>query len=223
MYLYGASGHALVISDILRAEGVEVKGVFDDNSGLTEFCGMSVDHHWRGQEPVIISIGNCAIRRKIAKRLACRFGTAIHPSAIISPSARIGEGTVVMPGAIINAHASIGRHCIINTKASVDHECRIGDFVHVAPGATMSGDVEVGEGTWIGVGACIKQGIKIGKNCMIGAGAVVVRDIPDGVTAFGNPCKTMSTNILPPPHERRGRALTVAFDGCEFVTVKFAA
>ena len=184
----------MVISDILRARGVEVEGVFDDNADVTAFCGMSVGHDWKGQEPVIISIGNCDVRRRIARRLACRFGTAVHPSAIISPSATIGEGTVVMPGAVINAQASIGRHCIINTRASVDHECRIGDFVHVAPGATISGDVEVGEGTWIGAGSVVKQGIKIGKNCMIGAGSVVVRDIPDGVTAFGNPCKIKILN-----------------------------
>lgn len=29
---------------------------------------------------------------------------------------------------------------------------------------------------------------------MIGAGSVVVRDIPDGVTAFGNPCKIKILN-----------------------------
>lgn len=58
----------------------------------------------------------------------------------------------------------------------------------------ISGDTHVGEGTWVGVGSCVMQGIKIGKNCMIGAGSVVVRDIPDGVVAYGNPCKVMRKN-----------------------------
>jgi acetyltransferase EpsM len=31
------------------------------------------------------------------------------------------------------------------------------------------------------------QGIRIGRWCTIGAGAVVIRDIPDNVTAVGNP------------------------------------
>ena len=122
------------------------------------------------------------------------FATAIHPSAIISPSAKIGEGSVVMAGAVINADAVIGKHCIVNTGATVDHDCVIGDYCHIAPGANVSGGTHIGEGTWIGVGACVIQCLNIGKDCMIGAGSVVVKDIPDGVTAYGNPCK-VKTNI----------------------------
>jgi acetyltransferase-like isoleucine patch superfamily enzyme len=46
----------------------------------------------------------------------------------------------------------------------------------------------------IGVGTTIKDHIKIGKNCIIGAGSVVVRDIPDNVIAYGNPCKPIRDN-----------------------------
>ena len=40
----------------------------------------------------------------------------------------------------------------------------------------------------------VDECLNIGKGCMIGAGSVVVKDIPDGVTAYGNPCK-VKTNI----------------------------
>ncbi len=190
--LFGASGHAKVVMDIIKAQGDEVGCLYDDNTNYDELRCKPVfkaaDSTVEG--PLIISIGSCKIHQQIAGRYAhLKFATAIHPKSIISDYATIGEGTVVMPGAIINADVKIGRHCIINTKASVDHECRIGDFVHIAPGATLSGNVEVGECTWIGVGTCVKQGIKIGRNCMIGAGSVVVKDIPDNVVAYGNPCK----------------------------------
>ena len=33
--------------------------------------------------------------------------------------------------------------------------------------------------------------VKIGSNVVIGAGSVVTRDIPDGVVAYGNPCKVI--------------------------------
>lgn len=52
----------------------------------------------------------------------------------------------------------------------------------------LCGNVTVGEGTMVGVGTVVIPGIKIGKWCTIGAGSVVIRDIPDGVTAYGNPC-----------------------------------
>ena len=191
MYLYGAGGHAKVILDILEAQGYEVTGVVDDNPALTEFMGKPVLHGVKEVSPVIISIGINGTRRKVVEKLAPTtvYGTAIHPSAIVSPHATIEEGTVVMQGAIVQTGTQIGKHCIINTGASVDHDCMLENFVHISPHATLCGDVKVGEGTWIGAGAVVIQGIRIGKNCVIGAGSVVCKDVPDGVKAYGNPCK----------------------------------
>lgn len=199
--LFGASGHAKVVMDIISSHGNETGCLYDDAPHCSEIHNVPVlkasETDIKG--PMIISIGSCRARKLISERYNVEYATAIHPDAIVSLSSTIGEGSVVMPGAIINADVKIGRHCIINTKASIDHECLIGNFVHIAPGATLSGNVEIGDESWIGVGACIKQGIKIGKNCMIGAGSVVVKDIPDNAIAYGNPCKTMRINQLPPP------------------------
>lgn len=189
MYLYGASGHAKVIIDIIKAQGGVVEGLVDDNPNLKELSGTPILHDATGLSPFIISIGNCKIRKIIAERLNCKFTMAIHPTAIISSTAIIGEGSVIMQGAIIQTEVKIGKHCIVNTKASIDHECVIGDYVHIAPGCTISGDVHVGEGTWVGVGSTIIQGVRIGKNCFIGAGSVVVKDIPDNCKVYGVPCK----------------------------------
>ena len=191
MYLYGASGHAKVIIDILRGLDIKIEGLVDDNHERNEFCGVPVMHDANGLSPMIIAIGNCDIRRRIAQSLCCDFGKAIHPSAIISPSATIGAGTVVMAGAVINSEASIGAHCIVNTRASIDHESVIEDFCHIAPGCTISGNVHIGEGTWLGVGSTVIQGVRVGRNCYIGAGSVIVNDIPDNSKAYGVPCKVV--------------------------------
>lgn len=191
MYLFGASGHGKVIKEIVEANGQEVEAFIDDNPEVNEVAGKRVLHGVRNLSPVIVSIGVNRIRRKVAETLEGPFGTAIHPSAVVSPSARIGEGTVVMAGAVVNADAVIGKHCIINTGASVDHECVIGDYCHIAPGCAVSGDVHVGEGTWIGVGTTIIQGVRVGKNCFVGAGSVVVKDIPDNSKAYGVPCRVV--------------------------------
>lgn len=191
MYLYGAGGHAKVIKEILEAQGVEVEGIIDDNPALNDFMGMPVRHQMTDVKEVVVSIGYNDVRCKVAERIASqvKFGTAVHPSAIVSPSATLGEGTVVMQGAIIQVETKVGKHCIVNTGASIDHECVLGDYVHVSPHATLCGDVQVGEGTWIGAGAVVIPGVRIGKWCVIGAGSVVLRDVPDGVVAVGNPCK----------------------------------
>lgn len=51
--------------------------------------------------------------------------------------------------------------------------------------------IEVGNNVWIGGNVIVMPGVKIGNNCVIGAGSVVTKDIPDGVLAFGNPCKVV--------------------------------
>lgn len=191
MYLFGASGHAKVIMDILTASGQKVDALIDDNEKVNALNGYKVMHGVTDASPIIVSIGVNAIRKKVVEKLTGEFGTAIHPSAIVSPSAKIGEGTVVMAGAIINADAVIGKHCIINTGASVDHECVIGDYCHIAPHATLCGQVHVGEGSMVGVGACVIPCKNIGSWCTIGAGAAVVKDIPDGGTAVGVPAKVI--------------------------------
>lgn len=187
MYLYGASGHGKVIKDIVETQGDEVEGYVDDNPKLSSYCGKPVLHNAEGVSPMIVSIGINKTRKKIVEKLNCQFSTAIHPSAIISPSAKIGEGTVVMPGAIINADVIIGKHCIINTGASIDHECVIGDYCHIAPHSTLCGQVHVGEGTLIGVGASVIPCKEIGEWCTVGAGAAVVSNISDNKTVVGVP------------------------------------
>lgn len=197
MYLYGASGHAKVIIDILQAQGVKIDALFDDDSTINDLLSIPVRHEWNGESPVIVSVGNNVYRKQIADRLDCEFGTAIHPSAMVSPFSSIGGGTVVMQGAIVQSNASIGKHCIVNTGATIDHECVLSDYVHVSPQATLCGNVHVGEGAWIGASAVVIPGVKIGRWSVIGAGSVVLHDIPDGVMAYGNPClvKAVNTNL----------------------------
>ena len=194
MYLYGASGHGKVIKEIIEACGGRIGAFIDDDVNINTCAGLTVLHDAAGLSPVIISIGANKIRRMIVERLVLssphiEFGIAVHPFATVSPSAKIGEGTVIMAGAVINADAKIGKHCIINTGATVDHDCIIDDYCHIAPGVNISGGTHVGEGTWVGVGSCLIQCLNIGKDCLIGAGSVVIRDIPNGSTAYGNPCR----------------------------------
>jgi sugar O-acyltransferase (sialic acid O-acetyltransferase NeuD family) len=199
VYLYGAGGHAKVIIDILESNHIVVPEIFDDNPDIHTFMGIPVSHA-DIHSPLIISIGNNAVRKKIAEKLGnIPFSPVLLAQSVtVSDRVSIEEGTVVMQGAIIQSSTIIGKHVIINTRASIDHDCLIRDYVHIAPGAILCGNIEIGEGSFIGAGSIIKQGVKIGKWAVIGAGSVVVRDIPDGVTAFGNPCKIIKKLTVVP-------------------------
>lgn len=190
VYLYGASGHAKVVLDIVRFSYYDVPCLIDDNPNDNELAGLPVVHSAEGLSPIIVTVGNCQKRREIVNKLGNReYLTVIHPKAVVAESVTLGDGTVVMAGAIVNPYAKIGSHCIINTGASIDHDCVINDFVHIAPHSTLCGEIEIGEGTWIGAGTTVIQGIHIGKDCFIGAGSVVVKDIPDGCMCYGNPAR----------------------------------
>ncbi len=192
--IYGASGHGKVIIEILEAMGIKIDLIFDDNYSIKSLIGYPVQEFSQKlvlDKKLIISMGNNSIRKKIVSAIVAEYGNALHPSSIISPSCKIGEGSVIMAGVTINADTHIGKHCIINTNSSVDHDCRIGDFVHLSPNATLCGDAHIGEGSHIGASSVIIPGKKIGKYCVVGAGSVVINDISDFSVAVGNPCKVI--------------------------------
>ncbi len=197
MVLYGGSGHAKVILDCIEARGGVVRGIFDDNLDLKELLGVPVlGPYYPGalpEQPLIVAIGNNRIRHRVAATVRHGFGTAIHPTALLSRHAAVGEGSVVFHYAVVQAGAVVGKHCIINTAAVVEHDCRLDDFVHISPNAALSGNVTVGKGTHVGTGASVIPGIRIGKWCVIGAGAVVVRDVPDYSVAVGVPASVLKT------------------------------
>jgi len=204
LVIWGASGHAMVIADIIRLRGeYQVIGFLDSVNmqrhsstflGLPILGGEEQLDRLRdlGVDYLILGFGNCDARLKLAelvKTKGFQIASAIHPGSIIASDVIIKLGTVIAAGAVINSGSLIGENVIINTSASIDHECVIGDGAHICPGVHLGGSVSVGRATWVGIGSCVKDHITIGSSSLIGAGSVVVRDIPDHVVAYGNPAK----------------------------------
>lgn len=191
LILYGASGHGKVVADIATSRAKEVAFFLDDNPSVTLLCDHKVvntsAYQIQNQDSIVLSIGNNAIRKKIAKKLKARFKTLIHPKAHLSSLVSIGEGTVIMAGVIVNPDSRIGNHVILNTGCIIEHDNTIEDFAHISPGAHLAGNVTVKEGAHVGIGASIIQGITIGKWATIGAGAVIIQDVPDYAVVVGNP------------------------------------
>lgn len=205
LLLMGGGGHCGVILDhLLQEKEYQVVGILDVNESLgKEVLGVPVvgtdkdlpKLFKQGIKHCFISagsVGNPAIRIKLhdlALRAGYQFPNVIHPSALISPRASLGQGIYVAPYAVINVNAVIGDQCIINTGAIIEHDCAIGDFVHVASGVVLSGGVKVGNFSHIGTGAQVIQYLHIGAKTVVGAGSVVTKNIRQGVVAWGNPCK----------------------------------
>ncbi|WP_061019378.1 biotin/lipoyl-containing protein [Vibrio splendidus] len=79
----------------------------------------------------------------------------VHRSAMIEPTANIGEGTQVAQGAIIGNNVKLGKGVIINSGAIVSHDCTIGDNTHIAPGAVLGGNVKIGDNCLVGMNSTL--------------------------------------------------------------------
>lgn len=123
-----------------------------------------------------------------------RYISIKHPSSYIAPSTVLGDALFLEPLSVISSYTTLGFGVSIKRSASVGHHVNLGDFVNINPRAVLSGNVNIGMGTEIGVGAVVSNNVNIGSRTLIGAGSVVTRDIPDGVIAYGNPCKVIREN-----------------------------
>lgn len=198
----GTGGHAAVVIDILRALGRTVVAAVDSDPARIggSILGVPItgpDTRLRelraeGIRQALVAVGDNHLRRRLSSevvRAGFVLGSAVHPSAWISPHAELGDGAVIMPGGVVNARTRIGKGVIVNTGASIDHDCVLGAFVHVAPGAHLGGGVTCGDDVLVGIGASVILGVTIGGGAVIGAGAAVVENVAPGTTVVGVPAR----------------------------------
>ena len=61
-------------------------------------------------------------------------------TALIAPSARIGENTVVQPSTFVGNNVVIGNNCRIHSNVSIYDDCVIGDNVTIHAGTVLGAD-----------------------------------------------------------------------------------
>ena len=109
----------------------------------------------------------------------------IHPTAIVSPSARLGAGVEVGPYAFVGDDCEVGDGCVLATRSTLERNVRLGCEVKVGIGSVLGGDpqdlkfqgeltaVEIGDRTVIREYATINRGTAqslrttVGSDCFI--------------------------------------------------------
>ena len=194
LLVIGAGGHAKVVVEAAESAGFEVAGVIGLPTDPSEVLGHAVSLSDDGIEAhgFIVAIGNNRTRAEYFGRYRERGLeplSVIHPSAIVSPTARIGAGTLVMPGVIVNAQADVGSDAILNTGCVVEHDVAIGDHALIGPLACLCGAAGVGPGVLLGAGTTVAPGTRVGEWSTCGAGAAVVSDLPAHALCVGVPAR----------------------------------
>lgn len=204
----GAGGHAAVLIEALRAAGgYDIVGLTDPRSELwgTSLLGVPVlggddelqRQYDRSVSHAFIGVGGASDtgpRRRLhelAQAHGFELASIVHPTAVVSPSARVGAGATLLPNAVVNAQAQLGENVLVNTGAIIEHDCRIGDHVHVATGARLASGVVVGAGAHVGAGSTVLEGRSIGSGAVVGAGAVVTRDVEPASVVVGVPARRL--------------------------------
>jgi UDP-perosamine 4-acetyltransferase len=206
--IVGGGGHARVVLDALRAaQAAASYVVLDADAGRVghELDGVPIvggderlnEYARRDDAAFVVGVGSAGdsrARRRLFE-LACAHGlrplACVHPTAVWSAAATIGDGVQLLAGCIVGPGAVLGANCLVNSGAIVEHDCRVGDHVHVAIGACLAGGVDVGPGAHIGAGAVVIEQTHIGAGAIVGAGAVVLSDVPPNVVAAGVPARVV--------------------------------
>ena len=90
-----------------------------------------------------------------------KFAPGIHPSAVIHPRARLGDGVSIQPLAVIEAGAHIGSGVVIGAGSYIGHGVAIGD------------------------GSIIYPRVVIRERCRLGARVIVHSGVVVGADGFG--------------------------------------
>ncbi|KAA6225473.1 MULTISPECIES: NeuD/PglB/VioB family sugar acetyltransferase [unclassified Campylobacter] len=178
IYIYGSGGHGLVSADVARAMGYKKCIFLDDNKGLKFDISLP-------KYDIFIAIGDNKTREKIFKRVnKCGFNivSLIHPSAIISKSAKISKkGVLIMPQVIVNARANIQKGVILNSSCVIEHECKVAEFSHISVGAKLAGNVNIKKRCFLGINSAILPNLSLEKDSILGGGALLCKSAITGI------------------------------------------
>ena len=181
----GAGGHGCAVAEsILMVGEYELLGFLDDSypeqlrvfghpilGKISELSKFKIK-----AEHIFVAIGNNQIRENHfleALKQGFNIPTVIHPKAIVSPSAKLGQGIAVMAGAIIGTEAVIGNCAIININAAVDHHCVLEDFAHLGVGVSLAGGVKVGKSAWLQAGCVAGYARLISESANFPPGSII--------------------------------------------------
>jgi sugar O-acyltransferase (sialic acid O-acetyltransferase NeuD family) len=197
LLILGAGGHGRAVADLAAEAGWTVAGFTDRGAG-SQILGTDRDIGALARagtvDAGIVGVGNTAMERRaelwaLLRECGLATPTLVHPRAIVSRSARVGDGSVIFGGCVIGAGTELGVNAVCYSGVIVEHDCRLGDHSYLSPGVVLAGSVTVERGAFLGAGAVVVPGVRIGAGAVVAAGAVVIENVPPGTTVIGVPAR----------------------------------
>jgi sugar O-acyltransferase (sialic acid O-acetyltransferase NeuD family) len=123
------------------------------------------------------------------KKKPSQFETIIHPSAVISKTASIGEGTIILSNVTIGPNTKIGNYVVVLSNSVINHDVRVKSYSIITSGVNISGNTTIGSCCYLGSGSTIRENITIEDCCLIGMGGIILTNVSRNSVMVGNPAK----------------------------------
>ncbi len=151
-----------------------------------KFLGSINDHQFSENYSYIFGFASPEGRERVIMNLnldTLDFPNIIHPSVVISKSAKLGKGNVIYPNSVIGPNCKIGNFNLVTSYSFVSHDCVIGDFNFLST-AGLAGNVTIGDKNFFGIRSTVIPSVSIGINNTIQAGMVIDKNVSDNETIF---------------------------------------
>lgn len=199
--LIGAGGHAAELLDYIayinntsKQPKFEVVGLIDDAKEnykhyqySYKYLGTIQAHTIDKNMFYLVALADPEIKKSIVetyKSKGARFTGLKHPTALISPSATIGDGVVISHNVSIGPKVVLGHFNVLNSRCTIGHDSIIGSYNFISPQVAIGGNTKIGNENLLGTNSCMIPKVSLGNNNKVAAGMVVDKPIGDNETIF---------------------------------------
>jgi acetyltransferase-like isoleucine patch superfamily enzyme len=102
----------------------------------------------------------------------------IHPTAIVYPGTKLGEGVRVLEHAVVGKQPALSPRSTASRKELPPAE--LGDGTIVSTGAVVFAGAKVGARVILGDQSCVRERVSVGDDVVIGRGSLVENDTTIG-------------------------------------------
>lgn len=180
-----------------KTEQWNIKGFINDIQTPVEdyncalpIIGTITDWHPSANEVFVVAIANPAGKEKVynlLKSKGAQFVTLISPTAIINPTAQIGEACVITGFSSVGDNAVIG-NCVHVAGSMIGQDSTVDDFSTTTGFANIA-SAKIGKRVFIGSHSVILNDVVVGDDAFVCAGSIVFNKVKAGTKVFGNPAK----------------------------------